>query len=289
MENKAVGILWAFIAAVFYALNSPFSKYFLEYIGPTFMASLLYLGTGIGMAAIFLGKKQYKAENLLAKKDLPYVIGMVALDVAAPVFMMWGLKTATASSAALLNNFEIVATTLIALIIFKEKVSFRLWIGIILVTASAIILSFEGGESLSFSKGSVLILCATLCWGIENNCTRQISSKNTYEIVMIKGLGSGIGALILALCIREELPVNFKAVGGALLLGFVAYGLSVFFYVKGQKVLGAAKTSAYYAAAPFIGAFLSFVLLKEQFSAHYFTALLVMILGTVFVVKDTIS
>ena len=44
-----------------------------------------------------------------------------------------------------------------------------------------------------------------------------------------------------------------------LLLGFVAYGLSIFTYVRAQKTLGAVKTSAFYAIAPFAGAVLSFV------------------------------
>ena len=74
----------------------------------------------------------------------------------------------------------------------------------------------------------------------------------------------------------------------ALALGFVAYGLSIFLYVRAQSTLGAAKTSAYYAAAPFIGAFLSFVLLREKLSWMYLAALAVMIAGSALVVADTL-
>jgi drug/metabolite transporter (DMT)-like permease len=200
---------------------------------------------------------------------------------------MAGLTTASASNASLLNNFEIVATSLLALALFREKISPRLWVGILLITLSSILLSVEGADSLIPSRGSLLVLAATCCWGLENNCTRQISDKNTYEIVMIKGLCSGTGSLIIALVIGEGLPALLPLLG-ALLLGFVAYGLSIFFYIRAQFTLGAAKTSAYYAVAPFVGAALSFLFLREQLSTHYFSALVVMICGSALVVVDTL-
>ena len=148
-------------------------------------------------------------------------------------------------------------------------------------------LTFEGSDSFQFSVGSLLVLGAASCWGLENNCTRKISEKSTYQIVTIKGIFSGMGSLVTALIAGEQLP-EFRYISAALVLGFVAYGLSIFTYIRAQKTLGAAKTSAYYAAAPFIGAFLSFVLVKESLSFQYLAALLIMIAGTVFVVRDTL-
>ncbi len=135
--------------------------------------------------------------------------------------------------------------------------------------------------------GTLFVLAATVCWGFENNCTRNISSKSTYEIVVLKGLFSGSGALLIAFIRQEAIP-GILYIIAALILGFVAYGLSIFLYVRAQNVLGAAKTSAYYAAAPFVGAFLSFVVLKEQLSWMYFIALIVMIAGSALVVADTL-
>ena len=216
---------------------------------------------------------------------MPYTVGMVLLDILAPILLMIGVKLATAANASLLGNFEIVATTVIALLIFKEKVSKKLWAAIGLITLSSIILSFGGEGSFSFSVGSLFVLGATACWGLENNCTRSISEKSTYQIVTIKGLCSGTGSFIIALVIGEKLP-NMKYTLPVLLLGFVAYGLSIFTYIRAQKKLGAAKTSAYYAIAPFIGAFLSFVLLKEPLTIAYIIALSVMVGGTALVVAD---
>jgi len=289
MRSEKAAVCYALAAAVFYALNVPCSKLLLERIAPTYMAAFLYLGAGAGVGIMYLfhHKHEPSAERL-EKKDMPYTVGMVLLDIVAPILLMLGVKLGTSANASLLGNFEIVATTLIALFIFKEKVSGNLWAAIGLITLSSIILSFGGKGSLTFSLGSLLVLGATACWGLENNCTRSISDKSTYQIVTIKGFGSGTGSLIVAVIIGEKLP-EIKYILPAVVLGFVAYGLSIFTYIRAQKTLGAAKTSAYYAVAPFIGAFLSFMILHESLTIAYLIALAVMITGTVFVVSDTLK
>ncbi|MBR1481400.1 MAG: DMT family transporter [Ruminococcus sp.] len=289
MKNgKMTAILYAIAAALFYALNVPCSKLLLHHTPPTMMAGLLYVGAGLGVGVMYLFHlpKEQKTERL-DRSDLPYVIGMVLLDIIAPILLMVGVQIGSSANATLLGNFEIVATTVIALIIFKEKVSGFLWTAIAFITLSSILLTFGGADSFDFSVGSLFVLGATVCWGFENNCTRKISGKSTYQIVTIKGLCSGAGSLIIALAIGERIT-EWVYVLPALLLGFVAYGLSIFTYIRAQKTLGAAKTSAYYAVAPFIGAFLSFALLREDLSVSYILALAVMLAGTAFVVYDTL-
>ena len=198
MNSKIIAIIYAIAAACFYALNVPCSKILLSELSPVFLAGLLYLGagTGVGIMYLFHFKKEDKSERL-NKSDLPYTIGMVLLDIIAPILLMLGVKYGTSGNASLLGNFEIVATTLIAMLIFKEKVTWWLWTAILLITASSIILTFESTDGMNFSVGSILVLGATLCCGLENNCTRKISEKSTYHIVTIKGMGSGIGSLAL--------------------------------------------------------------------------------------------
>ena len=286
-QNKLKAIMFAFLAAVFYAINVPISKVLLQHVGPTTMAALLYLGAGIGigMMSLFNKKDREKAESL-TKAELPYIVGMIVLDIAAPIFLMLGISYGSSANASLLGNFEIVATTVIALILFKEAVTKRLWVAIGLITLSSILLSFEGTDSFHFSYGSLLVIMANVCWGLENNCNRELSSKSTYQIVMLKGLCSGLGALVIALIKRESFPgIGYIAI--ALALGFVAYGLSIFMYVRAQNVLGAAKTSAYYAVNPLIGALLAFVFLSESLSWMYVIALIVMVFGSALVVVDT--
>lgn len=276
-----IGILFAVLAACFYAVNSPLSKILLDYMPSTLMAGFLYIGAGIGMLFILLVRKVKKTETKetkLTKKDLPYTIAMIVLDIIAPICLLFGLKTTSAASASLLNNFEIVVTAIIALVVFKEKISPRLWGGIILITTSCAMLSFDDISNFSFSYGSLFILLACVCWGFENNCTRKISSKDPLQIVLLKGFFSGCGSIIVGLCLGERVTVLWS-VFAVLAVGFVAYGLSIFFYVHAQRLLGAARTSAYYAIAPFVGTLLSLAIFRELPQYTYFIALALMLIG----------
>lgn len=288
-KNKQ-GIILAILAAALYAINSPFSKLLLDYMPSTLMAAFLYIGAGLGMAVISLLQKlsgHGRQEEKLSKAELPYVIAMIVLDIAAPICLLLGLSMTTAANASLLNNFEIVATSFIALLFFKEQISPRLWLGIIAITISCMILSFEDISSLYFSKGSLFVLLAACCWGLENNCTRKISSKDPLQIVLLKGIFSGSGSLIIGFSIGERVKTLWS-LPCVLLLGFVAYGLSIYTYVYAQRILGASRTSAYYAVAPFVGVFLSLIIFREVPGISFFIALFFMLLGAWLSSSDTL-
>jgi len=275
------GILLAVLAAALYALNSPLSKLLLDYMPSTLMAGFLYLGAGIGMSVVYLARKAKgvrSAEEPLSSALFPYVLGMIVLDVAAPILLLLGLSRTTSANASLLNNFEIVATALIALAIFREHISARLWTGIGFVTLSCALLSFEDFSSLNFSAGSLFILLACVCWGLENNCTRRLSSCDPLQIVILKGIFSGLGSIVIGLCTGQRIcaPWSIPAVMG---VGFVAYGLSIFFYIHAQRLLGAARTSAYYAVAPFIGVGFSMLIFRQLPPVSFFAALVLMLVG----------
>jgi len=287
-SRAAIG--FALLAALLYGISSPVSKILLETTSPELMASLLYLGAGFGMFAVSLLTKVKNGktnEAPLTKKDFPFVLGMILmilLDIAAPIFLMIGLSMTTAANASLLNNFEIVTTVLVAFFIFHEKIDRRLRIAIVLIVAASILLTFDDMSSFSFSTGSVFVLLACLCWGFENNCTRMLSVKNPMEIVVVKGFGAGFGALVIASFV-QGLETNLQSVIAALVLGFFAYGLSIYFYVLAQRYLGAAKTSAFYAFAPFIGAGISFAVFRTELTPLYAVAALVMVIGAFFAAR----
>ena len=289
MDNRQKkGIALAVCAAALYAINTPLSKLLLNDIPSTLLAGLLYLGAGLGMLLVWLFRRctgKAAAENLLSRAELPYTIAMIVLDIAAPVFLMAGLTRTTAANASLLGNFEIVATAVIALCFFCEAVSRRLWLGIFFVTASCALLSFEDLGSFRFSVGSLFVLLAAVCWGVENNCTRKLSDKDPMEIVLLKGVFSGSAAVLIGLGLGERTD-SLPAVLCALLVGLVAYGFSIFVYVYAQRLIGAARTSAYYAVAPFIGSALSLLLFREIPKVTFLFAILLMAAGAYLSSRD---
>ena len=289
MKGKLSSSLYALSAAVFYGAGIPFSKLLMKNVQPVFMASFMYLGAGIGIGIMYVfHRRNESASERLTVSDMPYILGMIVLDVIAPVLLMLGVNLGSSSSASLLGNFEIVFTAITAMILFGEKVSRLLWLAIGMITLSGMILSADSGEALKFSPASLMVICAALSWGIENNCTRKISGRSTYQIVTLKGLCCGSLSFITAILTGEDLPA-IEYIAASLVVGFAAYGLSIFTYIRAQKFLGAPRTSAYYAAAPFIGSFMSFVILGEGLSRNYVAALAVMIPGAVLAVLDSMS
>lgn len=271
----------AILAAVLYGISSPISKLLLVKIHPTLMAALLYLGAGLGMLFVnVIRSLRHKAriQAKLTRKELPYVVGMIILDIAAPILLMIALTLTSAANTSLINNFEIVATALIALFLFKETIGRYMWIAITLITLGCIFLSINDAGSFDFSAGSLFAVLACVCWGFENNCTRKLSVNDPLMIVVIKGFGSGIGSLIIAIAIGQcNAEVYYWVM--ALFLGFVAYGLSIFFYISAQRTLGAARTSAYYAIAPFIGVLMSFIIFGQRITGWFVIASVFMIAG----------
>jgi len=224
-------------------------------------------------------------EPQLEQKDLRWFAFIIPIDIAATMLLTLGIKYTAAANVSLLNNFEIVATAVFALCLFKEHISGKLWAAIILITIASLILSFEDMSSFSFSAGSICVLLSCAGWGLENNCTRQLAGKDPLEIVTIKGICSGTFALILALASGERFS-GTAYIPAALLLGFVSFGLSNFFYIYAQRTLGAAKTSTYYAVSPFIGTAISLCIFLQKPQMSFLIASAIMAAGAYLAATD---
>lgn len=280
--KKNTAVMYAILAALLFGINAPFSKLLLNEIHPLFLAALLYLGAGLGMTVLTVLNKTRRTaskEARLTKKEMPSVILMILLDIAAPILLLLGISLTNSSTAALLGNFEIAATSIIAMIFFKEAIGKRMWMAIAFISLASILLTITDAAAINLSIGAVFVMLSCVCWGLENNCTRNLSIKDPVQVVILKGFGSGLGALLIAL-IWGNLSGSLIYIMLAMFLGFVAYGLSIFFYVKAQRGLGAARTSAYYAAAPFMGVLISWLVLKEPITFSFLMALVIMVLGT---------
>ncbi|KJR44171.1 Permease of the drug/metabolite transporter (DMT) superfamily [Desulfosporosinus sp. I2] len=290
MKNRNIApILKVIIAAALFGASAPISKLLIGEIAPTLMASFLYLGSGIGL---YLQRyfrsynKRFSDEARLTRNDWPWIIGAVCIGgIAAPIVLMFSLKNTPASTASLLLNFEGVATTVIAVVAFKEAVGKRIWMAVLLITMASILLSWGSSGQWGFSLGAIGVLGACILWGIDNNFTRNVSDKDPLSIVTIKGLSAGTFSLILSFILGFSLP-SFKFILLAMLLGYFSYGLSIVLFIRAMRELGSARTSALFGTAPFVGAVLSLLLFRESQGTLFFFALPIMIIGAVFLFKE---
>ena len=284
-KTQIYPIIQALLAAALFGVSAPLSKALLAEIAPIPMAALLYLGSGLGAWLLTLFQTR-DAEAALGRADVPWLLGaLLAGGVAAPIVLMFSLQITPAATAALLLNFESIATTLIAALVFRESVGKQTWQSIILIFISSVLLSLDLQNEWAFSVGAIGILAACILWGIDNTFTRNISAKNPLIIVMVKGLGAGTFSLVLALLVKQPLP-DIVPLIGALLLGAFSYGVGITIYIHALRGLGAARTGALYSTAPFIGMVFSFILFRETPNVQFIVAFIVMVIGTWLLVNE---
>lgn len=293
-RTALIPIIQALLAAILFGASAPLAKLLLGEIQPVTLAGLLYLGSGLGAMLLRSWRTAIRkasgqpgeAEAGLKRSDLPWVGGAILSGgVLGPILLLVGLRQTPAATASLLLNFESVATVLIAVLIFKEAAGKRLWWAMALITAASAVLSWDTSGQWGISLGAVAVLSACLMWGIDNNLTRSVSAKDPLEIVMVKGLAASAFSLGLSFLLGNSLP-GLGNIVLAMLLGSLSYGASIGLFILALRGLGAARTGALFATAPFVGALLAFFILRESLTAQFLVSMPLMILGAVLLLSE---
>ena len=274
------GVPLALGSAVLFGAAAPLSKILLGTVDPWLLAGILYLGAGVGLAVVHLGRGVIgldSPEAPLRRADIPWLAAVVLFGgMLGPVLLMFGLSMTSAATGSLLLNLEGLATMGIAWLAFRENVDRRLLLGAAAILAGAVVLSWQGAAQ--FDIGGLLIAGACVSWGIDNNLTRKLSSADPVQTATIKGLAAGSTNLVLALLLGASLPA-LTVVAGGLVLGFFGVGVSLVMFMLGLRHLGTARTGAYFSLAPFIGALLAIAIFRDAFSLQFVLAGVLMAVG----------
>lgn len=285
-------ILFAILSALFFGSCAPVTKYFISGTDPLTLASLFYLGSGLGMLVITLGRLiithgSSPSESPVTLHDMPYLAGMSFFGgILAPVTLMYSMKVTPAATGSLLLNFEPVATGLLAAFLFKEAVGRRIWAAMVLITGSCLILSYDPAGVFGFSLGAIGVLLACTFWAFDNNISRKVSGKDPFMCIMIKGLSAGICTGIIALVIGGTIP-SITNIPLYLFIGFFSFGgLASVFFIIALRSLGAARTGLFLALSPFFGIFFSFLLFQDPFQQAFPLAFCFMLAGVYLLVTE---
>ncbi len=263
------GGVYALFAALLFGASTPVAKILLDDTNPWLLAGMLYLGAGVSLFAFRVVRRRLDpiVETGVSADDVPWLGGAIALGgVAAPVLLMFGLASTSPSTASLLLTLEAVFTALIAWRIFHEHFHWRIGIGMLAIVAGAAILLWPETPEATSALGPLLIVAACIAWAVDNNLTRKVSLKDPLQIAMLKGLVAGTVNLVLALTMGANLP-PFGTTLLAGIVGMLGYGLSLALFVLALRHIGTARSSAYFAIAPFVGALISVVVFREQATA----------------------
>ncbi len=277
------GVGFALLAAVLFGASTPLAKSLLPQVAPVLMAGLLYLGSGGGLGDLYHIRLRTNAtgsrEAALAGKDLPWLTGAVAAGgIAGPVLLMWGLAATPASSASLLLNLEGVFTALLAWFVFKENFDGRIALGMGLIAAGGVCLSWSGRSGTGLPWRSFAIIGACFAWALDNNLTRKVSAGDPVQIAMLKGMVAGSVNTALALSLGARLPPA-PSLAAVSVVGFLGYGVSLAFFVLALRHIGTARTGAYFSVAPFVGTVISILCLGDTLTLSVGVASVLMGLG----------
>jgi len=259
-------VVLALAAAALFGASTPLAKILVGSTDPWLLAGLLYLGSGLGLCVVRLVSRQKEAA--LRRADAPWLAGAILCGgVVGPALLMIGLQRTPAATASLLLTLEGVATALIAWFAFRENFDRRIALGMACILAGAAALAWQGGWAVDDIVGPLAIMGACAAWGLDNNLTRKVSLSDPVEIAMLKGLVAGPISMAFAFAYGAALP-GPAALGGAALVGFLGYGMSLVFFVLALRGLGTARTGAYFSVAPFVGAAVAIPVLGETLSTQ---------------------
>lgn len=278
------------MSALLFGISPPLAKLLVSDIPPVALAGLLYLGAFLGLSLYSIGSGRmmtgHNDRASLGRNDFPWLAGAtIAGGILAPISMMMGLKLVSGFSASLLLNLEGVATAIIAVFVFNENAGKRLWIALACMTVAGVFLTWDPSQGRFVPVGPLLLVFAMVCWGIDNNLTRNLSDKDPVQVAQVKGLVAGTVSLSLALILGAKMPIDITLVF-SLLLGALSYGASLVFFIKALEGLGSSRTGAFFSLAPFVGAVVSLIILREWIGWVMFPATVLMIIGAWLIVSE---
>ncbi len=270
------GIAFALLAAVLFGASTPLAKRLVGEVPPIMLAGLLYAGSGIGLAILMAARRMAGGPGAKiawpARRDFVWLAGAIMFGgILGPVFLMFGLVSASASAASLLLNLEGVFTALLAWFLFRENFDARIAIGMLAIAIGGVVLAWSPAGAGGVSPGALLVVAACICWAIDNNLTRKVSGSDAVAIAGLKGLIAGATNLGIAFVLGETLP-GTSVVFAAGLVGFFGYGLSLVLFVLALRHLGTARTGAYFSIAPFAGAAAAILLQHDALTAQIIVA-----------------
>jgi drug/metabolite transporter (DMT)-like permease len=257
-------------SAVLFGMSTPLAKILVGSAPPLILAGLLYAGSGLGLALILAGRglkrPRESSINLPRRGEWLWLAGAIFFGgVAGPVALMYGLVTSAASTASLLLNLEAVLTALLAWFLFQENFDRRIVLGMLAIVAGGVLLAWTPGAQGQALFGGMFIAVACLCWAIDNNLTRKVSTSDAMLIAGLKGLVASVVNLGLALLVGQTMP-SLGVVGLAMAVGFLGYGVSLVLFVLALRHLGTARAGAYFSVAPFFGAALAVLIQGDAVS-----------------------
>ena len=247
------------LAAVLFGAATPAASRIVQDMEPLVLAGLLYLGAALAVSPWWITRPP--AAGALRRDWRRVAAAIVFGGAVGPALLVAGLVNTPAATASLLLNMELVATVVIAASLFREHLGRNMVVAVTLVAGAGVLLVWEPGASMNLK--ALLVVGACACWGVDNSVTSRIDQISPHHLTFLKGAVAGSVNLALGLVVTGPGTITAWSILGAIVVGAFGYGASITLWVRGAQQLGAARGQVIFAAAPFLGAVISWVVLGD--------------------------
>ncbi len=275
-------------ATLLFGTATPLLKILVDGMAPLLLIALLALGSGASILCWRIIRDPYPAGSRPHpdRRERYLLAGTVIVGgFCAPFTQCFALTVTPVATAALLLNFEIVATVLLAFRVFHEPADKMTGLALILIFAGSIILGWNGESTLGISLGALGIILSGFFWGIDNNCMAHITAYSPDLIGLYKVIFGGSIAAILVIVLGEPLP-GADLIALALFTGFFSFGFGLILFIVALRDLGAARAGAIYSAAPFIGCIASLFIFSDALGSQFWLAVPIFVAGALIVIRE---
>lgn len=279
-KNKNFYIGTGILAGLLFGIATPLSKILIARMNSFELAGLLYLGASLAMIPFVVKRENDFMERIKNRRQIKYIFIVVIFGgLLAPLLMLMGLRIANSASVSIFLNLELVATTVIGVILFKDQIDRFSLIGLILTFLAGLITAISEGPNNIIA--GLFVLGACVCWGIDNNLTAIIDGITPQEMTFIKGIFAGSVNLMIGLSLTTA-QVHYLTFLLAVALGMISYGVSIVLFIMTAQQIGATRGQVLFATSTFWGIIFAFVLFKSPITTAQIFALIFITGGILF-------
>ena len=238
---------------------------------PAFTTSCIrfIIASLIMIPALWMKEKRFPKPT---KQDLVWIfllslVGVVMFNA----LLFTGLKTITAVRSSVMLAFTPAVVSIIAFVLFRERITLMVGLGIIAATIGAV-LTITNGDIAGIIEsgiaiGDLYMLGAVVAWAAYSIIIK--SAMSNLSPLALLAYGSVMGVAIL-------IPITFfehswsavptlspQAIWSLLYLSIGAAGLAYLWYYEGIAVVGSSKASVFLNVEPVAAIFIGVVVLGE--------------------------
>lgn len=219
------------------------------------------------------GSSVFHTPAPLTRRDWAWLAGLGLVGACAYQYLfIGGLARTSVANSALVISLSPVVITFLTVVVSREPVGLRHWLGTILSVAGIYIVigrgAHIGGSSV---RGDLMMLGAVCCWGIYTVGARPLMER--HSPVGVTALSMALGtAVYIPLMARHLAAVDWFAVsavtwGKMVYSALFALSIAYTIWYAAVREIGTARTSVYSNLLPIVAMVTAYLWLHEPIGA----------------------